>query len=99
MTETDRKTDAAVQTEVEQEADRDDGREHPVPGHLFGSMSGWRQGGAILRRLMRPRAIEKFHSSSAVPPGYGEGGPDEERGSNTSDLPQGATDGELPPAP
>ena len=32
-------------------------------------------------------------------PGYGEGGPDEERGSNTSDLPQGATDGELPPAP
>jgi hypothetical protein len=32
-------------------------------------------------------------------PGYGEGGPDEERGSTTSDLPQGAKDGELPPAP
>jgi len=32
-------------------------------------------------------------------PDYGEGGPDEERGSTTSDLPQGAKDGELPPAP
>ena len=33
-------------------------------------------------------------------PDYDEGGaPDEPSGTSTSDLPEGATDGELPPAP
>jgi hypothetical protein len=33
-------------------------------------------------------------------PDYDEGGPPEESsGTSTSDLPEGATDGELPPAP
>ena len=32
-------------------------------------------------------------------PDYDEGAPDEPSGTSTSDLPQGATDGELPPAP
>jgi hypothetical protein len=32
-------------------------------------------------------------------PGYDEGAPDEPSGTSTSNLPEGATDGELPPAP
>jgi hypothetical protein len=32
-------------------------------------------------------------------PDYDEGAPDESSGTSTSDLPEGAKDGELPPAP
>jgi hypothetical protein len=32
-------------------------------------------------------------------PDYDEGVPDESSGTSTSDLPEGATNGELPPAP
>jgi hypothetical protein len=32
-------------------------------------------------------------------PDYDEGAPDESSGTSTSDVPDGATDGELPPAP
>jgi hypothetical protein len=52
-----------------------------------------------IRMTNQPDEPDAPVESPDAEPDYDEGEPGEPTGTSTSDLPQGATDGELPPAP